>query len=412
MIRICLSLFALFLCNGHAKAAAPDEWPPTIPGRNEWIDKHTGHKVIQLSRREGANWDFYFHQNPYTAEGDKMVFMGATDQGRCAFSIDLKTLEIRQVTTVSTGFEVVAPKSRLLYYINGDTVYSTHIDTLETRAIATVPHPYTFGRGLTVNSDETVLAGCYCMGEEKFYQSGMPREQWIWRIWSSKLPNALYTIDIATGKINEFYHENEWLGHVQFSPTDPTLLEFCHEGPSHEVDRMWAIRSDGSELRKLHPKKYKNELQTHEFWSPDGAKVWCDYQLPWGPAKIMPCLFDVTFPKFYVASIDVQTNALTAYPIKMRYASRHFNISPDQSMFCGDGEGGRFRLWRAQHWIYLFRVENGKLRAEKLCSMKGHNYKSGPEPNTHFTPDGKWVVFQSDITGTPQVYAVQVARGQ
>ncbi|HQH73400.1 MAG TPA: hypothetical protein PK360_15105, partial [bacterium] len=75
--------------------------------------------MIRLSRREGANEVFYFHQNPFTASGDKMAFMGHGDQGRCAFAVDLGSLEIRQVTTVNTGFEVVAPKSRILYYMSG-----------------------------------------------------------------------------------------------------------------------------------------------------------------------------------------------------------------------------------------------------------------------------------------------------
>lgn len=404
------SFFVLMLLSGCAGAADPKTWPPSDPGRDEWIDKATGHKVIRLSRREGTNEVFYFHQNPFTAAGDKMAFMGSTDTGRCGFTVDLKTLEIRQVTTLGAGFEVVAPKSRLLYYMSGDTVYSTHLDTLETRKIADVPHHYACGRGLTISSDETTLAGCYGLGEEKYYASKMPREQWIRAIWEAKLPNAIYTIDVQTGKINEFYRENEWLGHVQFSPTDPTLLEFCHEGPSRSVTRLWIIRTDGTGLQRLHEKKFPNEVQTHEFWSPDGSKVWCDFQLPSVPARIVPFMEALTYPTFFLASVDARTLELKTYPFKMRYASRHFNISPDQTMFCGDGEGGSFRLCPSGKWIFLFRFDNGKLRVERLCSMKGHSWKSYPEPNTHFSPDGKWVIFQSDVTGTTQVYAVEVAR--
>jgi oligogalacturonide lyase len=261
-----------------------------------------------------------------------------------------------------------------------------------------------------VNSDETALAACYCLGEDKYYTSKMPRNQWIREIWKAKLPNAIYTIDIPSGTINEFYHENEWLGHVQFSPTDPTLIEFCHEGPGHDEDRMWMVRSDGSGLRKLHDKKYPRELQTHEFWSPDGAKIWCDFQTPSLLARVAPFMETVTYPRFYLASVDTRTYALKRYPYPMRYASRHFNISPDQTMFCGDGEGGSFRLCRSGKWIFLFRIDNGKLRVERLCSMAGHSWKTYPEPNSHFTPDGKWVVFQSDVGGTTQVYAVEVDR--
>ncbi|HEU5168680.1 MAG TPA: hypothetical protein VFU29_24210, partial [Chitinophagaceae bacterium] len=32
---------------------------------NEWIDQSTGHKVIKLTRRDGNNMSFYFHNNPF-----------------------------------------------------------------------------------------------------------------------------------------------------------------------------------------------------------------------------------------------------------------------------------------------------------------------------------------------------------
>jgi oligogalacturonide lyase len=403
-------VLVLVFAAGCVHAGTPDAWPPKTAGGNEWIDADTGHKVIRLSRREGANEGFYFHQNPFTRSGDKMVFMGSTDKGRCAFTVDLKTLEIRQITTVNTGFEVVAPECRTLFYISGDSVFSTHLDTLETREITVLPHHYTYGRGLSVNSDETKLAACYCLGEEKYYQSGLPRRAWIRAIWEAKLPNALYTVDIATGKVEEVHRENEWLGHVQFSPTDPTLIAFCHEGPGHDLDRMWTVRSDGSGLAKLYTKQSPRDFQTHEFWSPDGARIWCDFQTPKGLERTLPFLRALTFPKYHLASVDVDTLAVTRYPLKMRHASRHFNISPDQSMFCGDGEGGSFRLCPSRKWIFLYRVRDGKLEVQRLCGMAGHNWKTGPEPNTHFTPDGNWVVFQSDVAGGTQVYAVEVVK--
>src|SRR6187549_2729047 len=41
---------------------------------NEWIDESTGHKIVKLTRREGNNMSFYFHNNPFV--GDEMVFYG------------------------------------------------------------------------------------------------------------------------------------------------------------------------------------------------------------------------------------------------------------------------------------------------------------------------------------------------
>jgi len=42
--------------------------------RDEWVDSETGHRVVRLSRLPGSSSSFYFHQNAFTAEGDKMVF--------------------------------------------------------------------------------------------------------------------------------------------------------------------------------------------------------------------------------------------------------------------------------------------------------------------------------------------------
>ncbi len=59
-------------------------------------------------------------------------------------------------------------------------------------------------------------------------------------------------------------------------------------------------------------------------------------------------------------------------------------------------------------WIYLFTPKSGALAAEKLVDSAKHDYSL--EPNVSFTPDGKWVVFRSNIYGPSQVYAVEVAK--
>ena len=44
----------------------------------EWIDKSTHHKVVNISRKEGSNVSFYFHNNPFV--GNKMVFYSSGKQ--------------------------------------------------------------------------------------------------------------------------------------------------------------------------------------------------------------------------------------------------------------------------------------------------------------------------------------------
>ena len=79
--HLCLALLCLTpLCIRAAE-------PPT-----DWVDRDTGHRVVRLSR-EPESASLYFHQNPFTAEGDKMIF--AAPGGLS--TIDLKTHEIKLI---------------------------------------------------------------------------------------------------------------------------------------------------------------------------------------------------------------------------------------------------------------------------------------------------------------------------
>src|SRR5205809_250945 len=55
-----------------ATAAAQNATAPATRLRDEWVDPDTGHRVVRLSRIPGESESFYFHQNAFTAEGDKM----------------------------------------------------------------------------------------------------------------------------------------------------------------------------------------------------------------------------------------------------------------------------------------------------------------------------------------------------
>ena len=69
------------------------------------------------------------------------------------------------------------------------------------------------------------------------------------------------------------YSEKAWLNHVQFSPTDPNLLMYCHEGPWHKVNRIWTIDIRTGQTRLMHERTVDREIAGHEFFSPDGKWV-------------------------------------------------------------------------------------------------------------------------------------------
>jgi oligogalacturonide lyase len=85
-------------------------------------------------------------------------------------------------------------------------------------------------------------------------------------------------------------------------------------------------------------------------------------------------------------------------------------VAPGEKMFAGDG-GDPTQVARAPNgmWIYAFYPEGKRFRSEKLVNMKAHGYRA-LEPNVHFTPDGKWVVFGGNFEGRNETYAVEIAK--
>src|SRR5499427_1436409 len=125
----------------------------------EWIDPNTGHRVILLSDEPGSA-SLYFHQNPYTPDGQKLII--TTPTGLAA--INLKTRAIEKIVDGRVGVLIVGRKSGDVYYtrtvtsanVRTTTVYATNLNTKVTREIVKLPLATSVS---SVNADETLLAG-------------------------------------------------------------------------------------------------------------------------------------------------------------------------------------------------------------------------------------------------------------
>ena len=368
---------------------------PAVP--KEWVDPDTGHRVIRLTEDSGGS-SFYFHQNGYT--GDKLVI--STKDGLS--TIDLKTRKVSPLVEGRVSGVIVGRKTRQVFFIKDDAVMATQLDSGKTRVIVKNAELRT-GSGLAVNADETLLGGSMIEGGQRFASSvtrpagadSYPgKGQMMEERLASKLPMALYTININTGEVKTFHHCTDWLNHVQFSPTDPGLMMFCHEGPWHKVDRIWTIRTDDTGLTRIHTRTMDMEIAGHEFFGADGKTVWYDLQTP--KSKV-----------FWLAGYTLATGEKIRYKVAREQWSVHFNVSPDGKLFAGDGGGPRSVAAPGNgQWIYLFTPKNGEFQAEKLVNMAKHDYTL--EPNVTFTPDMKWIVFRSNIHGATHVYAVEVTK--
>lgn len=431
------------VCMGFRVWAA--EEPPV-----DWIDPDTGHRVVRLSKEPGTA-SLYFHQNAYTPDGRKLIV--TTPAGLA--TIDLQSRQVEPVVSGKVNVIVTGRKTGDIYYVKEGMLCATNLGTKATREIVRLPYRTA---PATLNADETLLAGVITEGDDQpaatrrsgaepgidapppsvpavsatpaapspqpstiAPPTGVPgrpltyaeqKEVMLDRRLNQRIAMALYTVNTHTGEIKVIHRATDWLNHLQFSPTDPGLLMFCHEGPWHKVDRIWTIRTDGTGLTKIHERRMEMEIAGHEFWGADGQNIWYDLQTPRGE-------------DFWVAGLNLPTGERTWYHMDRDQWSVHFNVSRDGALFAGDGGDPEMVAHaRDGKWIYLFRpeivpnygvpsgqqglIKSGVFRAERLVNMSKHDYKL--EPNVTFTPDQKWIVFRTNMFGPTHVLAVEIAK--
>ncbi|MGA2229361.1 MAG: oligogalacturonate lyase family protein [Tepidisphaeraceae bacterium] len=403
------------------QSAAPTEAVAAAVPPTSWIDPDTGHRVLRLTTEPGSD-SFYFNYNPFTPDGKKMVFTSPNTIS----VLDLATLQSHVLVTGETKTIIVGHKTPTLYYSTTKAdpyfseLWSVNVDTGETKKLADLPRRATV---VTINADETLGAGTYIEGDANAggAYDGTPEQvpsrmsatnlgepankgQLMARRLAAKLPMTMFTINLQTGQINKLMeHSTDWLNHLQFSPADPNLLMYCHEGQWEQVDRIWTIRADGTGNQLVHQRTMQNEIAGHEWWGADGETIF--YQLH--------------YPQGMQTSFISSFNVLTGERIWLHYTldetSIHDNSSPDGQLFCGDGD-------QSTPWIFLFRprinadrrtlgknlIKGGYLVSEKLVNMSKQNYRL--EPNPIFTPDEKYIIFRSNMFGPDYAFAVEVAK--
>ena len=398
----------------------------------DWIDPDTGHRVVQLSTEPGSE-SLYFNLNPFTPDGQHMVITSTNGISL----VDLRTHEAVRIVEGRVGIIMVGRKTGQIYYHdrkieNGVTNRYVCAFDPKTKAVRQI---LKLARGqdvATINADETLFAGTITEHNwetnreaadvktnppmTELQKADIQREK-KGKMMEDRLaehyPMRLFFYNLATGRIKKASLGTDWLGHLQFSPTDPHLLMFCHEGPWHKVDRIWTIRSDASHLKLIHQRTMIMEIAGHEFWSADGKTIWYDLQTPRGE-------------DFWLAGYNVETGKRTWYHLQRNEWGVHFNVSPDGKLFSSDGGDDKMVAHAADgKWLYLFHPElvsdrsagnvstnnlihTGVFRSEKLVNLSKHDYAL--EPNGMFTPDMKWLIFRSNMSGANQVYAVELQR--
>lgn len=426
--------------------------PPTT-----WVDKDTGHRVWRISSEPNSG-AFYFNVNAYTPDRKQMVYTAPDG----IHVLDLATKQTRllvpnpPIPAAPEGSPagrlmrgahtiVVGNKTNSIFYTQVDpatrvnSVYKADTHTGVIRKLTDLPARISIS---SINADETLGVGTY--NEADAPGSTAPpvevpttrappnpnvqgalvqaedKGQMMERRLAARIPVIMFTLRLEPGPHGEkpgtmktLFHSTDWIGHMLFSPTDPELIMYCHEGPWQKVDRIWMIHADGTHNTLIHKRTMLMEIAGHEFWGLDGKTIWYDWQYPKGE-------------DFFLVGYDLTTHRRTAYHMQRNEWSIHFNLTDDLDLFTGDGgDSGQVAKAPDGEWIELFRprlitgegalndpdfYQPGAFKAEHLVNMSHHNYRG--EPNVRFSPDKSMVFFTSNMFGPSYVMGVEVAKAE
>jgi oligogalacturonide lyase len=411
-----IGTLTFFILQLTACATKEEISPPTT-----WIDSDTGHRVWRLSTEANSS-SLYFTRNVFSADKTSMVLTTP----RSINVLDLSSKNVSPVLNLTKDDR----KSRIiemgritnaLYFVrevvgsNKRRIISKNIYTGEETQYGELPSHY-FPQ--SINAAETILVGTF----EGPAKSGgransnkitaASKGELIYKRFIAKTQMSMFVMDLRTGITKVILSSTDWISNVQFSPTDPEAILYCHEGPWHEVDRLWRISADGTNKSKLHRRTMAMEIAGHEVWEADGKSVLYDWQYPKGS-------------NFYLASVDTKTGERTAYLLERDTWSIHFAPSTDKFLFAGDGaDVNQAAKSRNAHWIYLYKSDpkalpNGTSTPEywqskplstvRLVNMSAHDYRL--EPNVRFSPDNKIVIFRANFFGYPELFGVETKKG-
>jgi len=443
-----------------AQTKPGDPMPP-----RSWVDKDTGHRVWRLSDERNSG-GFYFNINAYTPDNKQMIYTapdGIHVMDMATRATKLLVANPPADPSASTGPRtpgvvhamVAGHKTNSVFYTATNaagvtSVYKADTNTGAITKLVDLPKiPNTSSMSVvSVNADETLVAGTYIdsppTGKEygaaavpapaqpagaadnrvgsavqgPHYQPTNKGQMMAVRL-AARLPLVLFTLRLAPGPnglkpgtLKPLLHSTDWVNHLLFSPTDPQLLMYCHEGSWEKVDRIWMIHTDGTHNTLIHKRTMANEIAGHEFWGLDGETIWYDWQPPKGE-------------DFYLAGRNVKTGQRIAYHMQRDEWSIHFNLTKDLDLFTGDGgDPGQVAKAKDGEWIELFHPvkfpvakdalnspdfwQPGVFHSEHLVNMSHHYYRE--EPNVRFSPDKSLVIFTSNMFGPSYVFGAEVTK--
>jgi len=378
--------------------------PATYPSEmKSFADPLTGRKITQLTDcPDHDSMHMYFTENSFTRGGREVYFL--SDRGtpgvRNVFSVNRDTGLITRVTGYTDyGVSVLTkdPGSMTLLYAHGREPILHDLKTGERQVVYAYPEGFSPGR-VTLNCDHTMVG--LLMNEDVGVGHGPNYAGYAERMYRIKRSRVVF-VPLENGRPGKPFlgvRESCETGHLQFSPVNPHLCMYCHEGPWHLVmQRIYLVDTRTLDVVPCF-RQDVNDSVGHEFWTRDG-RIFFDNRGPGRDGSITSDRVQAVAPEPvdsgfepYVGFADESGAVLHTTPLN--HHLNHYHCGANSNLLVGDGVDDIIRV----------EITPEGARMAPLC----HHGTSWIFDDVHCHPTVSWeddaVLYASDVSGKVQLY--------
>ena len=372
-----------------------------------YADPKTGREIVKLTGKY-QNYHIYFTDNSFTLGDKEIYFLSNRPNGEGEiynfFKMDLSTGLITQITDEPGGIEgghTKTPDSEFLVYMtdNRTTLKKVNTKTGESTVIYRETGNFNIDQpfiscdkkyvGFTRNEKHPVTYG-------KNY-SGFKETMFA-------IKRSHVTVAYMDGsKHRDVFTDTHWLGHFQFSPDDPNLASFCHEGPWNMVQqRIWILDTfDGTAIPCF--RQEEDDSVGHEFWTRDGL-IFFDNRMAGHDGTITVSRTQAVASDHagkpgqvpYVGLANKQGEVIRR--IDMPFYCNHYHANNDNTLLVGDEVDD----------LVLIDLTTPKAELTTLCN----HGTSWDGQRTHCHPTWSWnsdkILYTSDRGGACNLYLIDM----
>jgi oligogalacturonide lyase len=364
-----------------------------------YIDQHSNREILQMTNYLGHSNHFYFTDPTFFNDNRSMVFTSDRENQSNLFRYDFDDGAITQMTDLKGADRpggCVSLVNNALYFWWQNVLYALDLDSLEERVIWEAAPPLLPRGRANPTADGKYI--CTMLMEDQ--PEDKPRISFSYSRFREyfllKPLTQIVRIEIATGKTEVIHEDRRYLGHVNTSPVLPDILTYCHEGPWTKIDqRIWGLNVHTGETWKIRTQHGDYSIG-HEYWFADGVHIGY-HGRPRGESG-----------KHVFGHIKWNNSEWVEdhFP----FHSTHFH-SLDETLIVGDGTAASVFTTdgTARPYIQLFKWDGERYVGPRILAYHRSTFNNQhAHCHPRFTPDGKAVLYTSDLTAYSNMYLVEV----